>query len=156
MTTRRYTSVLTIFERDRISVRLRFARPVRERRLDRRRRLALLAPASIFALLRWERGGYGTVISHITIMRTIAPGETCCMWPYVHPGAETLLFVYGWPKVQRVLQAIDAVEALGVDPTDAAPEYWQHVHNRLCVHQSPHPYSTGQHRAWLRRRELLL
>ena len=41
MTTRRYTSVLIVFERDRINVRLRFARPVRERRLDRRRRLAL-------------------------------------------------------------------------------------------------------------------
>lgn len=155
MTARSYTSVLMIFERDRINVRLRFARPVRERQLDRRRRLALLAPANTFALLRWERGGYGTIISHVAIMRTVAPGETCCAWPYVRPGAETLLFVSGWPNVQRVLRAIDAVEALGLDPADAAPEYWQHVHTRLCARQSPHPYSTEQHRAWLRRRELL-
>ena len=37
----------------------------------------------------------------------------------------------GWPKVERVLQAIDAIEALGVDPADVAPDYWRHVHNRL-------------------------
>lgn len=155
MTTHRYTSVLVVFARDRINVRLRFARPVRERRLDRRRRLALLAPNSIFALLRWERGGYGTTISHITIMRTVAPGETCLAWPYVHPGAETLLFASGWHKVERVLQTIDAVESLGVDPSDAAPEYWRHVHNRLRVRQPHRAYSVEQHRAWLRRRELL-
>jgi hypothetical protein len=155
MTTRRYTSVLVVFARDRINVRLRFARPARERRLDRRRRLALFAPNSIFALLRWERGPHGTTISHITIMRTVAPGETCLAWPYVHPGAETLLFASGWHKVEHVLQTIDAVEALGVDPSDAAPDYWRHVHNRLRVRQPHRLYSVEQHRAWLRRRELL-
>ena len=155
MTTRSYTSVLAVFQRDRINIRLRFAKPVRERRLDRRRRLALFAPNSIFALLRWERGPYGTALSHLTIMRTVAPGETCLAWPYVHPGAETLLFASGWHKVERVLQAIDAVEALGVDPSDAAPDYWQHVHNRLRLRQPHHAYTVEQHRAWLRRRELL-
>lgn len=155
MTTRRYTSVLAVFQRDRINVRLRFAKPVRERRLDRRRRLALIAPNSIFALLRWERGPYGTTISQITIMRTVAPGEICLAWPYVHPGAETLLFASGWHKVERVLHVIDAVEALGVDPSDAAPDYWQHVHNRLRLRQPYHAYTVEQHRAWLRRRELL-
>jgi hypothetical protein len=155
MTTRRYTSVLAVFQRDRINIRLRFAKPVRERRLDRRCRLALFAPNSIFALLRWERGPYGTTISHITIMRSVAPGEICLAWPYVHPGAETLLFASGWHKVERVLHVIDAVEALGVDPSDAAPDYWQHVHNRLRLRQPYHAYTVEQHRAWLRRRELL-
>ena len=27
-----------------------------------------------------------------------------------------------------VLQIVDAVEAFGIDPADAAPEYWHHVH----------------------------
>ena len=155
MTTRSYTSVLAVFQRDRINIRLRFAKPVRERRLDRRRRLALFAPNSIFALLRWERGPYGTALSHLTIMRTVAPGETCLAWPYVHPGAETLLFASGWHKVERVLQTVDAVDALGVHPSDAAPDYWQHVHNRLRLRQPHHAYTVEQHRAWLRRRELL-
>lgn len=155
MSMRRYTSVTTVFRPDRINIWLRFASPVRKRQLDRRRSLVLFAPHSIFALLRWERSRYGTVLSHITIMRTVAPGEPCATWPNVHPGAELLLFASGWLKVERVLQAIDAVEALDIDPADAAPEYWQHLHNSLGVRQPPHPYSAEQHRAWLRRHELL-
>lgn len=29
----------------------------------------------------------------------------------------------GWPKVERVLQLIDAVEVLGIDPADVAPDH---------------------------------
>ena len=29
------------------------------------------------------------------------------------------------------------VEALGVDPADASPDYWQHIHNRLSVNEIP-------------------
>lgn len=52
---------------------------------------------------------------------------------YVRPGADILLRASGWPKVKHVLQMIDIVEALGVDPADAAPDYWRHVHSRLAV-----------------------
>jgi hypothetical protein len=37
------------------------------------------------------------------------------------------------------MQAIDIVEALGIDPADAAPEHWRHVHNRLFVDEKPRP-----------------
>jgi hypothetical protein len=60
----------------------------------------------------------------------------------------------GWPKVERVLQAIDVVEALGIDPADAAPDYWQHVHNRLSVNENPRGYTRTRHQAWLKRREV--
>jgi hypothetical protein len=36
--------------------------------------------------------------------------------PYVRPGGEVLLRLSGWPKVERALQIVDAVEALGIDP----------------------------------------
>jgi len=36
----------------------------------------------------------------------------------VRPGAESLLRISGWPKVEKVLQAIDAIEALGIDPAE--------------------------------------
>ena len=42
--------------------------------------------------------------------------------PYVRPGADILLRLSGWPKVERVLQIVDAIEALGIDPADAAPD----------------------------------
>jgi hypothetical protein len=37
------------------------------------------------------------------------------------------LRTYGWPKVERVLQAIDDIEALGIDPADVAPDHWRHI-----------------------------
>jgi hypothetical protein len=39
----------------------------------------------------------------------------------MHLGGGSLLQVSGWPKVEKVLQAIDAIEALGIDPAGAAP-----------------------------------
>ncbi len=47
-------------------------------------------------------------------------GEPFSTLPFVRPGGELLLRLDGWPKVQQVLLAIDAVEAAGVDPCDAA------------------------------------
>ena len=64
----------------------------------------------------------------------------------MRPGGEILLRVDGWPKVERVLQAIDAVEALGIDPADAAPDHWRHVHNRLTAGDEPRAYTREQHR----------
>jgi hypothetical protein len=32
---------------------------------------------------------------------------------------------------------MEAVETLGIDPADVAPEYWRHVHNRLSVGDRP-------------------
>ena len=43
--------------------------------------------------------------------------------PFVRPGADTLLRVEGWPKVERVLQMIDAIEAVGIDPAEVSPEH---------------------------------
>jgi hypothetical protein len=31
--------------------------------------------------------------------------------------------ISGWPRVEKVLQAIEIVEALGIDPAGAAPDY---------------------------------
>jgi len=75
---------------------------------------------------------------------------------YVRPGAEILLRLAGWPKVEKVLHAIDAVEALGIDPADAAPEHWRHVHNWLSVSEAPRRYTQTRHQAWLHRRRVAL
>jgi len=73
--------------------------------------------------------------------------------PFVRPGGESLLRISGWPKVEKVLQAIEAIEALGVYPAVAAPD-WQHIHNRLSVGEQPRPYTQSRHQAWLHRRRL--
>jgi hypothetical protein len=72
----------------------------------------------------------------------------------VWPGGDILLRISGWPNVERVFQAIDAVEQLGVDPADACPDHWRHIHNRLAAGDAPRLYTREQHRAWLLRRRI--
>lgn len=133
---------------------LRFGRPVAETILDRRRRVVLFPPGAVFAFVRWASNDFGTVVSRLDVVRAVAAGEACQTLPFVRPGGEILLRVSGWPKVQRVLQAIDAIEALGVDPADAAPEFWRRLNNRLASGFEPGAYTLQQHKAWLIRRSL--
>jgi Protein of unknown function (DUF2840) len=138
----------------RVEQRVRFGRPVASLRLDRHRRCVSFAPNAIFAIVRWVGNNYGTVCSEIDILRAVAPGECCTTVPFVQPGGQLLLSIKNWLKVERVLQAIDAVEALGINPADAAPDHWRHVHNRLIVGERPRSYTLARHRAWLKRRRI--
>ena len=87
-------------------------------------------------------------------LRAVAANEPYTTLPFVRPGGDILLKIEGWPKVQQVLAAIDAVEAAGVDPCDAAADHWRHVHNRIAAGQQPRLYTIERHRAWLKRREI--
>src|SRR5712671_2616542 len=148
------TTVELLWLEKRIENRVRFGRPVSEKIVDKRRRLLSFAPGSIFAFVRWTSNDFGTAISRIDILRAVAPGQRCSTVPYVRPGGEVLLRLSGWPKVERVLQLIDAVEALDINPADAAPDYWHHVHNRLSVNEVPRLYTQSRHQAWLHRRRI--
>ncbi len=133
---------------------LRFGRRAEETILDRRKSIASFRPDGVFAFVRWASNDFGTVVSRIDIVRAVEPGEPYQTLPFVRPGGEILLRTDGWPKVERVLQAIDAIEALGVDPADVAPEHWRHIHNRFTAGEEARTYSRDQHKAWLRRRSL--
>lgn len=134
---------------------IRFGRDAEEKILDRRRRTLGFTPGSVFAFVRWAANEHGTILSRIDILRAIAPGQPFTTVPFVTPGGELLLHASGWHKVERVLHAIDAVEAIGIDAADAAPDHWQHVHNRLTAGEVPRPYSRSRHAAWLMRRRIL-
>lgn len=131
---------------------IRFGRVVEDQILDRRRRRVAFAPGSVFAFVRWASNDFGTHVSRIDILRAVPPGDAFQTVPGVDPGGEVLLRVNGWPKVQRVFDAIDAVDALDIDPADVAPDHWRHVHNRLAAADSPRPYTLERHRAWLARK----
>jgi hypothetical protein len=133
---------------------IRFGHEVEETILDRRRRIFSFTPSSVFAFVRWASNDFGTIVSRINIVRAVDRGVPHQTLPFVRPGGEILLRISGWPKVQRALQAIDTVEALGIDPADVAPDHWRHIHNRLIACEPPRPYSREQHRAWLLRRRL--
>ena len=148
------THVELLWLEKRIENWIRFGRVAAEQILDRRRRVVSFAPGSIFAFVRWTSSDYGTIVSKIDILRAVTPGQRCATVPYVRPGGDILLRLSGWPKVERVLQLIDAVEALGINAADAAPDYWHHAHNRLSVGEAPRPYTRSRHQIWLQRRKI--
>ncbi|WP_421871876.1 DUF2840 domain-containing protein [Nitratireductor rhodophyticola] len=149
------THVELTWREGRVEHWLRFGRPTAEQRVDRQRRIVSFEPGNVFAFVRWASNDYGTVVSRIDIVRTVPGDNALQTLPFVRPGGEILLKISGWPKVERVLVHIDAIEAQGIDPADAAPDHWRHVHNRLLIGQEPRAYALDQHRAWLKRRSIL-
>jgi hypothetical protein len=131
---------------------IRFGRIAEEQVLNRRARIVSFVPGSVFAFVRWASNDFGTIISRIDVVRAVALGEPYSTLPFVRPGGEILLRIAGWPNVSRVLQAIDQIEAIGIDPADAAPDHWRHIHNRLSAGEEPRPYTSARHNAWLLRR----
>lgn len=148
------TLVGLTFQKQKVEHWIRFGRKSYERIIDRRRSVVGFAPDSVFAFVRWAAGEHGTVVSRIDIVRAVRRGEPFQAVPFVRPGGDILLRLSGWQKVQLVLAAIDAVDALGVDPADASPDHWRHVHNRLTANQEPNAYTTERHAAWIGRRRI--
>jgi hypothetical protein len=93
-----------------------FGHAAEEQILDKRRRILSFALGSIFAFVRWTSNEFGTIISRIHVLRAVAPSQCGATVPYVWPGGDVLFRLSGWPRVERVLQIVDAVEALGIDP----------------------------------------
>ncbi len=133
---------------------IRFGQPVEEIAHDRRRRTVGFAPGSIFALVHWEAGDYGTTLSRLWILRAVEGGAPLDRLPWVSPGAETLLDLKTWTKVRTALKAIDAIEAQGLKPEAACPDHWRHVGGRIAVAEPPSPYTRARHHAWLSRKRL--
>lgn len=146
------TEVELIWHEKQIEHWLRFGHAAGERIIDRSRRILIFRPNAVFAYVRWVSNDFGTIVSRIDILRTVKSGEAYTTLPFVRPGGELFLHISGWPKVEQVLQVIDAVEKIGIDPANVAPDYWRHVHNRLIAVEEPRPYSRAQHLAWLQRK----
>ena len=149
------THVELLWVKKRFENWIRFGHIEEEHRLDPQWRVVSFAAGASSLSFAGRRMTTGRSLSRIDIMRAVGPGERYSTVPYVRPGAESLLRVSGWPKVEKVLQAIDVVQALDVDPADAAPDHWRHVHNRLFVGQQPRPYTLSRHQAWLHRRKFV-
>lgn len=127
---------------------LRFGDPIERTVINRIRTVASFKPGQVFAFVRWASRNNETIISRLDIVRTVDRGEAYQTLPFVRPGGEILLRVDNWSKVEKVFQAIDAIQSIGIYPPDVSPAYWRHVHNRLAANQEPRQYSQIQHRAW--------
>jgi hypothetical protein len=148
------TLVELTFQKQKVEHWIRFGHKSYEKILDRRRSVVGFAPNAVFAFVRWAAGEHGTIISRLDIVRAIGRGEPCQTLPFVRPGGDILLRLDTWAKVQRALQATDAVEALGLDAADVSPDHWRHVHNRLIAGLEPDAYTPERHAAWLGRRRI--
>lgn len=133
---------------------IRFGAWCVERILDRRRRVVGFPPKAVFAFVRWQANTYGTALGRIDILRATQLGEPLSTIPGVRPGGEILLRLDGWSRVIHVLDAITAIEALGIDPAEASPDYWRHLQNRVVARSDARPYTAEQHRAWLLRQSV--
>ncbi len=133
---------------------IRFGRVADERLIDRRRRVVSFVPGAVFAVAHWEAGQYGTTLSRLWVLRAVSAGEAFAPVPFVTPGAEILLDLKTWVKVQAALVVIDAIEAQGLRSERVAPDHWRHVGGRIAVAQTPSSYTRARHRAWLMRKRL--
>lgn len=148
------TRVALAFLDQRINLYLRFGEPARTIQLDRWRRSAVFLPASIFCRIRWESNDYGTTRWQLMVMQACTPLDTVQRIPGVQPGARILLHAEGEQKVRAVLEGIDAIELLGLDPIDVSPAYWRTLGNRLAAGLPLPEYTAERHAASLAGRAL--
>jgi hypothetical protein len=142
------------FVEHRVNVWLRFGQPVREIVLDRWRRVALLAPGALCCRVKWIGNDYGTALWQLMVLQAPMPFDGMQRVAGVLPGARILLRADGEPQIKAVLEAIDAIEALGIDPCAVAVTYWRTLGNRLAARQPLPGYSAERHAAHLARRGL--
>ena len=143
------TRVLLAYLEQRINLYLRFGHPVRELRIDRWRRCAFFSPTTTFCRVHWESNEYGTTRWQLLVLRTCTPPDGMQGITGVQPGARLLLRAEGGRQAAPVLQKIDAIEALGLDPAAVSPAYWRTLHNRLIARMPLPAYSAERHAAYL-------
>jgi hypothetical protein len=143
------TRVSIVFVEQRINLYLRFGRPQQEHRLDHRQRCAFFLPGACFARICWQANDYGTTRWQLLVLQAGLPQDRMHRIPGIRPGARILLHVEGERRVQAVLAQIDAIEALGIDPSDVSPAYWRTLGNRLAARLLPPIYTVERHTAWL-------
>lgn len=152
------TRISLAFVAHRVNVYLRFGKPVREIRLDRWRRVAVLAPTSVCCRIKWIGNDFGTAIWQLMVLQapTLFDDLQSDVQKIagVRPGARILLRANGEPQVKAVLEVIDDIEVAGIDPCDAAPTYWRTVGNRLAARQPLPAYTVERHAAHLAREAL--
>lgn len=143
------TRVLLAYVEQRLNLYLRFGHPVRELRLDRWRRFAYFLPAAVFCRVRWESNDYGTTRWQLLVLRSCTPFDVVQRIAGIEPGAHLLMRAEGQQQVPSVLQQIDAIEALGIDPVTVSPAYWRTLSNRLSARMTLPAYTAERHAAYL-------
>jgi hypothetical protein len=148
------TRVLLAFIDQRVNLYLRFGRPRQVVRLDQQHRYAFFVPGALFARILYEGNEYGSTRWQILVLQTCKPLDVMQSVRGIRPGARVLLQAEGERRVRLILAQIDIIEALGIDPIDVSPAYWQALGNRLAAGLPIPVYTAERHAAWLAGRRL--
>lgn len=139
------------FVDQRVNVRLRFGKPVREIVLNRWRRVAVFEPGTVCCRVKWIANDYGTTLWQLMVLQAPMPFDGAQRIAGVVPGARILLRADGELQVKAVLAVIDSIEASGIDPCAVAVTYWRTVGNRLAARQPLPEYTPERHVAHITR-----
>jgi hypothetical protein len=139
------------FVEHRVNVWLRFGQPVRETVVDRWRRVATFEPSAVCCRVKWIGNDYGTALWQLMVLQAPMSFDGAQRIAGVAPGARILLRTDSEQQVKAVLEVIDAIEALGIEPAAVAATYWRTVGNRLAARQPLPDYTTERHAAHLAR-----
>lgn len=142
------TRVSLAYYEQRFKLYLRFGTPMHVIRLDRWRRVAVFGPGAVLARVRWQANAYGTVRWELMALQTCTPFDATQRIAGVVPGARLLLHAESDAAVRAVLEQIDAIEASGIAPADAAPTYWRTLANLLSARLPLPAYTAERHAAW--------
>ncbi len=146
--------VALAFVEHRVNVWLRFGQPVREKVLDRWRRVATFEPNAVCCRMKWIGNDYGTALWQLMVLQAPMPFDGAQRIAGIAPGARILLRADSEQQVMAVLAVIDAIEALGIEPAAVAATYWRTVGNRLAARQPLPDYTAERHAAHLARKVL--
>ncbi len=143
------THVLLAYVEQRFNLYLRFGHPAQTRQLDHRRSIALFAPGTLFCRIRWEANDYGTTRWQLLVLQAGTLHGPMQRIAGIWPSASALLQADGDKQVRAVLAQIDAIEALGLDPTHVPQSYWRTLGNRLRARMPLPEYTCERHGAWI-------
>ena len=142
------TRVSLAFIEHRIRLDLRFGHPLRELPLHSGWRCAVFLPDALFCRTHWACLDDGSVIWQMMVLQTCMPWHGMRRVAGIQPGAQLLLHAQGEQSLQSVLQQIDAIEALDIDPVAVSPAYWRTLGEHLAAQQSLPAYTVAQHVAY--------
>lgn len=132
----------------RIRLALRFGHPLRVLRLSTGWRCAVFQLEAVFCRTHWACLDDSSERWQLMVLQACMPWHGMRRIAGIQPGAQLLLHAQGEQSVQSVLQQIDAIEALGIDPVAVSPVYWRSLGEHLVARQSLPAYTVAQHVAY--------
>jgi Protein of unknown function (DUF2840) len=142
------TRVSLAFIAHRIDLSLRFGHPLRELPMDSGWRCAVFLPRALFCRTHWACLDDSSVRWQLMVLQACTPWDGMRHIAGIQPGAHILLHAQGEHPMQSVLQQIEAIEALGIDPVAVLPAYWRTLGEHLAAQRPLPAYTAALHTAY--------